>query len=120
MKKFVFSLFIALGAATPTLADQAVTQFDQVARAEQVYGIWIDVRTPEEFAEGHIEGAVNIPFEQISHRISEVTTDKNASINLYCRSGRRSAIALNTLKEMGFVNLTNQGSYQDLVAKGRK
>ncbi|NEN75934.1 rhodanese-like domain-containing protein [Pelistega sp. NLN82] len=98
----------ALGSAPTT--DNATTVS---AEAKQEI-IFIDVRTPEEFAAGHIQGAVNIPYEQIKERIGEVTTDKNANIHLYCKSGRRAGIALESLKEEGFTNLTNRGGYEDL------
>ena len=51
---------------------------------------WIDVRTDEEYRKEHIKGAVNIPYEEITQRIHEVTSDKDAMIYVYCRSGRRS------------------------------
>lgn len=79
--------------------------------------IWIDVRTTEEFNAGHLEGAVHIPYEEIATRISEVTTDKNAVIHLYCRSGNRSGIAQQTLQSVGFTNAVNEGGYEDLLRK---
>ncbi|MFC3117294.1 rhodanese-like domain-containing protein [Cellvibrio fontiphilus] len=77
--------------------------------------IWIDVRTAEEFNAGHLEGAAHIPFEEIAARIGEVTSDKNASIRLYCRTGRRSGIAQETLQAMGFTQATNEGGYEELL-----
>lgn len=77
--------------------------------------IWIDVRTADEFNAGHIEDAAHIPYEEIAARISEVTTDKNATIHLYCRSGNRSGIALQTLQAMGFKNAVNKGGYETLL-----
>lgn len=77
--------------------------------------IWIDVRTTDEFNSGHIEGAAHIPYEEIATRISEVTTDKNARIHLYCRSGNRSGIAQQTLQAMGFKNAVNEGGYESLL-----
>jgi phage shock protein E len=77
--------------------------------------IWIDVRTTDEFNSGHIEGAAHIPYEEIATRISEVTTDKNARIHLYCRSGNRSGIAQQTLQAMGFNNAVNEGGYESLL-----
>jgi phage shock protein E len=82
--------------------------------------IWIDVRTTEEFNAGHIENAAHIPYEEIALRISEVTTDKNASIHLYCRSGNRSGIAQQTLHAMGFTNSVNEGGYESLLQRLRK
>lgn len=78
-------------------------------------GLWIDVRTTDEFNAGHIEGAVHIPYEEIAARISEVTIDKDAIIHLYCRSGNRSGIAQQTLQAMGFKNAVNEGGYDALL-----
>lgn len=77
--------------------------------------IWIDVRTADEFNSGHLEGAAHIPYEEIAARISEVTTDKDATIHLYCRSGNRSGIAQQTLQAMGFKNAVNEGGYEALL-----
>ena len=75
---------------------------------------WIDVRTADEYASGHVSGAVHIPYEEIGVRISEVTADKDALIYVYCRSGRRSSIAEESLRAMGYTNLINAGGYDDL------
>lgn len=75
--------------------------------------LWIDVRTAEEFAAGHVEGAVNIPYEEIVARIGEVTDDKTSLVYLYCRSGRRSGIALEALQEAGFTRAVNIGGLED-------
>jgi phage shock protein E len=79
--------------------------------------IWIDVRTADEFNAGHLEDAIHIPYEEIAARISEVTTDKDATIRLYCRSGNRSGIAQQTLQSIGFTKVTNEGGYEDLLRK---
>ncbi|MCE3252405.1 MAG: MerR family transcriptional regulator [Cellvibrio sp.] len=79
--------------------------------------IWIDVRTADEFNSGHLEGAAHVPYEEIAARISEVTTDKDATIHLYCRSGNRSGIAQQTLQAMGFKNAVNEGGYEALLQK---
>ena len=75
---------------------------------------WIDVRTADEFNAGHIAGSAHIPYEIIAQRISEVTTDKEATLHLYCRSGNRSGIAQQTLLAMGYRNAINEGGYEDL------
>lgn len=77
----------------------------------------IDVRTEAEWNNGHIKNAILVPYDQIKERIAEVTTDKTASIVLYCRSGRRSGIAQRSLKEMGYRNVQNLGSLQDAEKK---
>ena len=89
----------------------------QPARAQ---GVWIDVRSPEEFNEGHLQGAVNVPHEQIASQIARISPDKKAPVNLYCRSGRRAEVALQELKKLGYTNVTNHGGYQDLLNKGVK
>jgi|GEM_PF-6862097 len=73
----------------------------------------IDVRTEGEWKAGHIQGAILIPYNQIMSRIGAVTKDKSAPIALYCRSGRRSGIALKALKELGYVNVENLGSLKE-------
>jgi phage shock protein E len=62
----------------------------------------LDVRTPDEFAAGHIPGAVNIPHDQLPNRLAEIAGAKNKDVVVYCRSGRRSAIAQETLSSQGF------------------
>lgn len=78
--------------------------------------IWIDVRTPAEFASGHVPGAVNIEFQEIGDRISAITTDKDAVINLYCKSGRRSSVAKQVLANLGYKRSNNVGSYAAALA----
>ena len=104
----------AAAAATGATAAQTAAQ---PARAQ---GVWIDVRSPEEFNEGHLQGAVNVPHEQIASQIARISPDKNAPVNLYCRSGRRAEVALQELKKLGYTNVTNHGGYQDLLNKGVK
>ena len=67
----------------------------------------IDVRTPQEFAEGHVPGAVNIPVDAIQSRLGELETHKAGDIYLICRSGARSARAQGVLAAAGFVNPIN-------------
>lgn len=69
----------------------------------------VDVRTPEEFSRGHIEGAVNIPVSDIEARVGELG-DKQGSIVLYCRSGARSAKAKALLESKGFARVVNMGA----------
>ena len=74
---------------------------------------WIDVRSAEEYAAEHVSPAVNIPHTEIAARIAEVTTDKDAQIYLYCRSGRRSGLAKDALEQAGYSNVVNLGGLQD-------
>ena len=79
--------------------------------------LWIDVRSADEYSAGHIPGHANIPHGEITLRISELTTDKNTPIQLYCRSGRRSGIAVELLQQEGFTNVRNVGGIDDAKAK---
>jgi phage shock protein E len=76
--------------------------------------LWIDVRTLDEYKAGHLEGAIHLPYDEIEQKISAVSADKTTEIRLYCRSGRRSGIALETLRGMGYSNVTNAGAYEQL------
>lgn len=78
--------------------------------------IWIDVRSAEEFNDGHLPGAVNIVHTEISSKIAAITQDKNAEIKLYCRSGRRSGLAEAALKELGYTKVQNAGGFEALSA----
>lgn len=82
--------------------------------------IWIDVRTVEEFGQGHVTGAINIPFEDIGKEIHSVTRDIDSDIRVYCRTGRRSGIAKDTLNGLGFENVINEGGYEDIVHRKEK
>ena len=82
--------------------------------------LWIDVRTLEEYNAGHLEGAVHIPYDEIEQKIQAVSADKTVDIQLYCRSGRRSGIALETLRGLGYSKVTNAGAYEQLKQKQAK
>jgi phage shock protein E len=78
----------------------------------------LDVRTPQEYAEGHIAGAINVPYDQLATRLAEVPKDKD--VVLYCRSGRRAGIAADVLAANGYKRLSHLDG--DMIAwteKGR-
>ena len=122
MKKLFTAVLYAAAIAVPFFASaNTAPQTEQSAvQPEKAKGVWIDVRSAEEFNAGHLQDAVNIPHDQILARIQAVSPDKNAPINLYCRSGRRAEAALTELKNAGYTNVTNHGGYEDLVKKGLK
>lgn len=77
----------------------------------------VDVRTPEEFSEGHIEGAKNIDFFSEDFAKSFEKLDKAKPVYIYCRSGNRSAKAAVKLAEMGFTTIIDlQGGYKAWVS----
>lgn len=65
----------------------------------------VDVRTPEEFAQGSIEGAINIPLDEVQNRVMEFKDKENLVI--FCRTGNRSSQAIEILKKNGIYNATN-------------
>jgi len=78
----------------------------------------LDVRSPEEFAAGHVPGAVNVPYDQIASRLVDVPKDKD--VVLYCRSGRRAGIAAEVLQANGYTRLSHlEGDMNAWVEKGR-
>lgn len=81
--------------------------------------VLIDVRTPEEYAAGHITGALNMPYGDIVRLTAAAGMDRNTALALYCRSGRRSAIAESELRANGFVNVENLGAYEAVVETRR-
>ena len=74
---------------------------ERIAWADQALFV-LDVRTPEEYAAGHLPGAVNIPHDQLSARLGELSGARERDIVVYCRTGRRSAEALAVLDGAGF------------------
>ena len=82
------------------------------------WNLIIDVRTPEEFAAGHIDGAINIPYDQIDANLPVLkNAKKDENILVYCRSGRRSETAKETLIKLGYKNVQNGGGMAELTSK---
>ena len=84
----------------------------QIMDTEEGY-IILDVRTQEEYDQGHIPGAIVISHEEIAEKAEEVLTDKDQLILVYCRSGRRSKIAAEALVELGYTNIKEFGGIID-------
>lgn len=70
-------------------------------------GTLIDVRSRQEYAENHFDGAINIPLDEIEKSIKKVAPDKNRTVLLYCQYGSRSKKAQNILKKLGYTNVYN-------------
>ena len=70
--------------------------------------VLLDVRTPQEYREGHIPGSQNVPLQQLD-KVEEVTENKDTVLYVYCRSGARSRQAVSLLKHMGYTNVHNIG-----------
>ena len=76
----------------------------------------IDVRSPQEFERGHLDGAVNIPVDQLQQTIGSIEgLERSSEILVYCQSGMRSAVACSILAQQGFGRVSNGGSMATLL-----
>lgn len=112
------------GADGPTaikIADKAEkTDYEQIspADAKKIIDsgeehIILDVREQDEYDEGHIAGAILIPYTEIENKAQELLPDKHKTILVYCRSGRRSKIASESLIKLGYDNVKEFGGIID-------
>lgn len=67
--------------------------------------VLVDVRTPEEYEAGHLDGSMLVPLDTLERNAENVLTDKNKKLYVYCRTGRRSAEAVGILKNKGYTNV---------------
>jgi len=122
MKKLVF-LLLAVMMLTACGQDKendqgavyvniAAEEAKKIMDSQEGY-IILDVRTQEEYDEGHIPGAIAISHEEIKEKAEEMLTDKDQLILVYCRSGRRSKIAAEALVELGYTNIKEFGGIID-------
>jgi phage shock protein E len=77
----------------------------------------VDVRSPSEFASGHIQGAINIPLDRFSGTIASAVPDKHQPVVLCCLSGGRSGSALSVMKQLGYTQVHNGGGVGSLAMK---
>lgn len=94
-------------AAAPVSETTLISQPElkaRMARKDPAVAV-IDVRTAEEFAAGHIPGARNVPLDQLPEELGKLSALREKDVVLYCRSGRRSLLAAQTLKNAGFSQL---------------
>jgi rhodanese-related sulfurtransferase len=133
MKKFLIVLALAVGAfsggfslATPDecgaacpIKLQTVTAVEFKEKLADKEAVLLDVRTSQEYAEGHLASAQLMDFnnrEQFEKQLE--TLDKNATYMIYCRSGNRSGQALTLMQEKGFIKVTNlEGGIQSWLSK---
>ena len=120
MKKIMISIWIALflltgcGALDGESGYRRISMEEAVVMMEEESGyIILDVRTPEEFEEKHIPGAVNIPNETIGTEEIPDLPDKEQLILVYCRSGNRSKKAAGKLAALGYTNIVEFGGIND-------
>ncbi|MEY3250945.1 MAG: hypothetical protein RLZZ27_1053 [Actinomycetota bacterium] len=121
MKKLIAligSILLLAGCSSSSSAiDLSVTDFS--SKVAEAGVITLDVRTPGEFAEGHIEGAQLIDFQSGNFENEISSLDKNATYAVYCRSGNRSGQAVKVMHDAGFHNVYNlNGGVVDWASAG--
>ena len=107
MKKLII-IFISLIMLTGCTKETKITKINGSKAKELIKenAVLIDVRTKEEYNEGHIEDAINIPHTEIN----KINYDKDTVIIVYCRSGNRSNLAAEELVSLGYTNIYDLGS----------
>lgn len=118
--RLAIALFLLTGSAVcmAEVTDIPAAELMQRIKANRA-GLILDVRSAEEYAEGHIPGAVNIPHDQLGPRLAEISSYKDKEVVLYCRSGKRAGIAANTLQAAGFSKLLHlDGDMNGWAASG--
>lgn len=99
--------------SVPVISQNDLITWQQAEKPLQL----LDVRTPGEFAQGHIKGAINIPYDQLNKHLASL--DKETEIVVYCRSGRRAAIAEEVLINNGLLKVSHlEGDMLGWEAKG--
>lgn len=107
MKKLII-IFISLIMLTGCTKENKITKINGSKAKELIKenAVLIDVRTKEEYNEGHIEDAINIPYTEIN----KINYDKDTVIIVYCRSGNRSNLAAEELVSLGYTSIYDLGS----------
>jgi phage shock protein E len=82
--------------------------------------VLVDVRSPAEFASGHVQGALHMPLVRLLHDIGQIVPDKNTPVVVYCQSGARSASARRQMMDMGYQNVINGGGVRALAERMRR
>jgi phage shock protein E len=122
MKKVIVAIFVSALALSSCSSAPSATNLDVAGFAEQITKadvITLDVRTPGEFAEGHIAGAINIDVEGGTFETEIAKLDKTKSYSVYCQSGRRSLIAVDKMSASGFEKLSNlDNGINDWITNG--
>ena len=114
---FILSLMLLSSCGTPGSSSSGYRQISmdeavKMMRDEKDY-IILDVRRPDEYAGGHIPGAINVPNEEIGTAEIAELPSKSQLILVYCRSGRRSKEAAGKLAKLGYTNIVEFGGIQD-------
>lgn len=112
MWKKLLSLLLGSAMALPAGSALASQRADAAWKLIESGAMVVDVRTPEEFAQGHLDNAINIPLNTVETGFADIAKDR--SIVVYCRSGNRSGMAMESLVKQGFINVHNGGGLSEM------
>jgi phage shock protein E len=107
MRNLLLAVFLMLAGMTPAMAADAPLAAGQLVERQQAghAPLLLDVRHSDEYRDGHIAGALNIPVEQLGSRAGALGVPRDREIVVYCVSGRRAARAQDTLQSLGYTHV---------------
>ncbi len=123
--KYVVMILVVIGLAMSFMSrgdSKSLVSYDELQQKlnDKAPIVLLDVRTQEEFDNGHIPGALLLPYDEIDKKALQVLPEKEKEIIIYCRSGRRSAIAKDSLEALGYTNVKDFGGMNRWQGKVEK
>ena len=110
----IAAAFAVLGLIAWAISNRRVDRTVSIPQLVKKGALIIDARTPQEYSVGHVKGAVNIPYDHVTELIGGHAAEKSQPIVVYCRSGRRSGIAKDSLEKAGYTQVINAGAMDRL------
>ncbi len=112
--KYVVMVLVVIGLAMSFMSrgdSKGLVSYEELQQklTDKAPIVLLDVRTQEEFNNGHIPGALLLPYDEIDQKAAQLLPEKEKEIIIYCRSGRRSAIAKDSLEALGYTNVKDFG-----------
>lgn len=123
--KYVVMVLVVIGLAMSFMSrgdSKSLVSYDELQQKlnDKAPIVLLDVRTQEEFDNGHIPGALLLPYDEIDQKALQLLPEKEKEIIIYCRSGRRSAIAKDSLEALGYNNVKDFGGMNRWQGKVEK
>jgi len=121
LKKLIYALILLIYLSFQMFCPARSSADDKYSNCQNIMNkikdgaFLVDVRTKEEFDSGSLSGSINVPYDQIEINLNQFSLDKNKEIFLYCKSGRRSELGKQSLAKLGYINVINAGSYDELL-----
>ena len=123
--KYVVMVLVVIGLAMSFMSrgdSKGLVSYEELQQKlnDKAPIVLLDVRTQEEFDNGHIPGALLLPYDEIDQKAAQLLLEKEKEIIIYCRSGRRSAIAKDSLEALGYNNVKDFGGMNRWQGKVEK